>query len=181
MEIYLLRHAESKSNEANSADSQIDAGLSSRGLENAQRLVSDLREVQPDIFYISPLKRTYKTIEPYLGTLENPMVIRSAMLLERDLGDFTGTPMGAFQKYCDENNLSRVTMRPPNGESLFDVYKKVQKFWEEIKQKYSGETILICGHKNNLMCLQIVIEDKNIMDYYSFDASETGELRHISE
>ncbi len=179
MKIYLSRHTQSKSNEANLADSQIDAELSSRGLGDAQHLVNDLQEIKPDVFYISPLKRTYETIKPYLNTLENPIVIKSPLLLERDLGDFTGTPMGAFQKYCDENNLNKITTRPPNGESLSDVYEKVQKFWEEIKQKYPDKIILICGHKNNLMCLQVVIENKNIMDYYSFSALKTGELRRV--
>lgn len=179
MKIYLLRHAESTSNKADKADSQNDADLSSEGQKDTERLLKELTTIKPDIFFVSPLKRTRQTIQPFLDTLSNPVIVESDLLLERNLGDFTGTPMGAFQKYCDDNCLDKVTTRPPNGESLMDVYTKTVQFLNDIKSRYldKDKVVLVCGSKNNLMCLQIEIEGKNISDYYTFPSFKTGELR----
>lgn len=177
MKIYLLRHAESISNKSNLADSQIDSELSSEGREDANKIRYELQKIQPDVFFVSPLQRTRQTLQSFLETLENPIVIESDLLLERDLGDYTGTPINTFQKYCEDNNLDKVSTRPLNGESLLDVYAKIMRFLEEVKNKYSNKKVLICGSKNNLMCLQIATESKNITDYYSFPSFKTGELR----
>ena len=161
------------------ADSQIDSGLSLEGQKCAEELSEELKTVNPYIFFVSPLARTRQTIQPFLDTLGNSVVLESQLLLERDLGDFTGTPMGAFQKYCDDNNLDKITTRPPSGESLEDVYTKTVQFLKDLKNKYPDKTVLVCGSKNNLMCLQIAIEGKNISDYYSFPPFKTGELRRF--
>ena len=100
-------------------------------------------------------------------------------MLERDLGEYTGSAMGAFQKYCDDNKISRVTTRPENGESLIDIYEKVKQFLTELKPKHNKGPILVCGHKNNLMCLQIAVEGKDMNDYYSFKPLETGGIREL--
>jgi len=177
MKIYLLRHAESTSNKSNFADSQTDSILSLEGQEDANRIKIELQKIQPEIFFVSPLKRTRQTVQPFLDTLNNPIIIESDLLLERNLGTFTGTPMNTFQKYCEDNHLDKVSTRPPNGESLMDVCVRTSIFLKEIKSKYTNKKILICGSKNNLMCLQIEIEGKNIADYYSFESFKTGELR----
>lgn len=179
MEIYLLRHAESTSNKANMADSQIDADLSPEGTEVSESLVGEINKIQPDVLFVSPLKRTQQTIQPFLDTQQDPVVVESDLLLERDLGKFTGTPMGAFQEYCKENNLDKVTTRPEGGESLVDVYEKTKLFLQEIKDTYPDQKVLVCGGQNNLMCLQIAIEGNNIADYYSFESFKTGELRRF--
>jgi alpha-ribazole phosphatase len=177
MKIYLLRHAQSISNESNLADSIVDSELSLEGQRDVNRITLKLRDIKPDVFFVSPLKRTHQTIQSFLETLKNPIIVESNLLLERNLGDFTGTPIGSFQRYCDENHLDKVNTRPPNGESLLDVYNKVSEFLEDIKNKYSDKKVLVCGSKNNLMCLQILIEGKDISDYYSFQSFKTGELR----
>jgi broad specificity phosphatase PhoE len=159
------------------ADSQIDSELSTEGQKHAEELSEELKTVNPNVFFVSPLTRTRQTIQPFLNTLPNPTVVESDLLLERNLGDFTSTPMGAFQKYCDDNQFDKVTTRPANGESLADVYIKTIQFLNDIKSRYSGKTILVCGSKNNLMCLQIAIEGRDISDYYTFPSFKTGELR----
>lgn len=177
MKLYLVRHAESVSNKANLADSQTNVDLSPEGKEDSVRLAKELKEIMPDVCFVSPLKRTRQTLQPFLDTGKDTVVIESELLLERDLGEFTGTPMGAFQEYCRSNNTDLVSTRPAGGESLVDVYDKTKRFFEDIKKSYVDKKILVCGSKNNLMCLQIAIEGKDIADYYSFPAFKTGEMR----
>ena len=179
MKICLLRHTESTSNKANKADSQIDADLTEKGLKDAEELISTLNKYKFDIFVVSPLKRTIQTIQLFLDTFNNPKIITSELTLERDLGEFTGTQMGTFQKYCDDNKLNRVTCRPKGGESILDVYKRAETFLSEIKENYLNKTVLVCSSKNFLLCLEIAIRGKKIQDFYSFKPLELGELREF--
>ncbi len=179
MKIYLLRHVESSSNKAKRADSQKDVELTKKGQEDAQKLIPILNQYSFDIFIVSPLKRTSQTIQPFLETINKPEIITNKLILERNLGKFTGTPIGTFQKYCDDNNLDKVSCRPQNGESIVDVYKRAKEFLSELRTNYPEKSILVCSSKNFLGCLEIAITGKNIADYYSIKSFELGELREF--
>jgi broad specificity phosphatase PhoE len=180
MKIYLLRHVESLSNKENRADSQKDVELSKKGQEDAQKLIPILNQHSFDFFIVSPLRRTLQTIQPFLEIINKPQVIVSGLTLERNLGKFTGTPMGTFQKHCDDNELDKISCRPQNGESIEDTYKRAKKLLAEIKQNYPHKSILICSSKNFLGCLEIAITGKNIAGYYSIKSFELGELRKFN-
>ncbi|MCL5730172.1 MAG: histidine phosphatase family protein [Candidatus Pacearchaeota archaeon] len=129
MKLILLRHAESVSNKIKSADSRMNSELTKEGKEEAKRLMSRLKKYKIDVFIVSPLKRTLDTIAPFLNTLKaKPKVVISELTSERDLGDFTGSKMGDFQRYCEENQLNKIATRPKNGESILDTYKRAEKF-----------------------------------------------------
>jgi broad specificity phosphatase PhoE len=180
MDIILLRHAESKSNKENKADSQIDSELTEEGKKEAKELISKLRELSIDIVIVSPLKRTLDTIKPFLESVKSkPKVIINKLTVERDLGKFTGSKMGDFQKYCEENNLDKVFQKPEGGESIFDTYKRAKRLFSYIKKNYKKKNILICGHKNFLLCLEIVITNKKVEDYYSYQSLKIGEFKEL--
>ena len=179
MEIILLRHAETTSNKGKMADSQTDTGLTQKGQKEATLLISKLNDLEIDIFIVSPLKRTLQTLQPFLDTINNPKIITSELTLERNLGDFTGTPKGTFQKYCDKNNYNKVFHKPKNGESIADTYKRAEEFLAYLKKNFTNKIILICGHKNFLMCLEITIRKLNLKDYYKFNPLKNVELRNF--
>ena len=147
-------------------------------MKDAEKLIPKLKKHNIDIFIVSSLKRTLETIKPFLEILKiKPRVITSKLTLERDLGDFTGSKMGAFQKYCEDNNLDKVFHKPKNGESIEDTYKRAKKLFSFLKKKYFNKSILICGHKNFLMCLEIALTKKDIWKYYSYKPLKNKELR----
>lgn len=180
MKIYLLRHAKSIGNERKILDSCMDLGLSKKGFKEAQELVPILKKNKFDVFIVSQLKRTIQTIKPYLNTLSNPKVVINDLTLEREGGEFTGGPQSGIRDYCDKNNLNKVTFRPPKGESISDVYKRAKKFVKFLNDNYNNESILICGHKNFLLTLEVAITDKPIKDYYSYEALDNNEIREFS-
>lgn len=94
MRIILLRHSETTSNKDNKADSQIDAGLTEKGMKDACDLIPELKNLKIDVFIVSPLKRNMQTIQPFVDTTDKPEIITNNLTIERDLGDFTGTSMG---------------------------------------------------------------------------------------
>ena len=180
----MLRHARSVGNEMeiiDSSDSKFDLGLSEKGKEQAKELVPGLSKYKFDIFIVSPLKRTIETITPFLETLSKPEVITDRLTLERDAGEFIGKPKVEIKEYCEKNNIvDRVSFKPPGGESILEVYERAKEFLESLKSKFGGENILICGHKNFLTCLEILLTGKDIKDYYSFKELENGEIREFA-
>ncbi len=180
MKIILLRHSDTTSIKMNKAGSRIDAELTDKGRKNAQALIPKLKKFKIDVFIVSPLKRTLQTIQPFLNTISEPKLVTNNLTIERDLGDFTGTPMGSFQKYCDENNFDKIFHKPKNGESIVDTYERAKKFLTFLKKNYANKTILICGHKNFLMCFEILIRDSDIKDYYKFKSLKLAEIREFT-
>ena len=142
MKIFLLRHSETISNKNNKADSQIDAELTKKGWKDAQDIIPKLENLNIEVFIVSPLKRNLQTIQPFLDTLNNPKVFVNNLTIERNLGDFTGTLMGTFQKFCDDNNEDKVFCKPKNGESITDTYKRAKKFLLFLKENYKNKTII---------------------------------------
>lgn len=180
MKIILLRHAETTSNKNNKADSQIDAELTEEGQRDAEKLVVKLKELGIDVFIVSPLKRNLQTIQPLLNTLNEPEIVSSNLTIERNLGDFTGTSMGEFQKYCDDNQQDKVFCTPKNGESIADTYERAKKFLSFLKEGYKNKTILVCGHKNFLMCFEVLLRGLDIKDYYKYKPLENAEIREFN-
>ncbi len=177
MRLFLLRHAQSLANQKKIADSIIDSELSEEGKKMAKKLVFVLNKNKYDFFIVSPLKRTIQTIQPFLDTLEKPKVEIEPLTIERDLGEFTGTPMGVFTKYCEQNSFSRVSCRSKNGESVEDVFERAKTFLVLIKKNHKDESILVCGHKVFLRCLTFILTNKPIEEYYSHKALSNGEIR----
>ena len=181
MDLYVIRHTKSYGNDLNILDSiskKYDKGLSKKGSIQARELIPKLKKHKFDLFIISSLNRTKDTIMPYLKTLENPKVIVSDLTLERNGGIFTGMKNTAIKEYCNKNEIKDlVSFRPENGESILEVYERAKKFIEYLKTNFKSESILLCGHKNFISCLEIVLKKKVIKDYYKYPAPENGEIR----
>lgn len=181
MKLYVLRHTKSYGNELNLLDSiskKYDRGLSKKGITQASELLPKLKKYKFDLFIISPLNRTKDTISPYLKILENPKVIVSNLTLERNGGIFIGMKNIAIKEYCNKKKIKDlVSFRPKNGESILDVYKRAKKFISYLKKNFKKESILLCGHKNFISCLDIALKNKNIKNYYKFKAPDNGEIR----
>ena len=180
MKFILLRHAETLSNKANRADSQIDSELTKKGLEDARSLVPKLKKFKIDLIVVSPLRRNVQTLQPFLDTLNDPKIVVNELILERNLGDFTGTPMGTFQKYCDDHHYDKIFHRPKNGESIADTYERSKKFLATLKAQFPNHNkVLICGHKNFLMCLEILVRGLEIGDFANHTPLKNAEFRVI--
>jgi broad specificity phosphatase PhoE len=178
MRLVLLRHVESISNKDHIADSQIDLGLTEEGASHSVKLIKKLQKYPFDVIVVSPLERTSETIKPFLNVLKDkPKVLVDKSTIERNLGSFSDTDFGEFQKYCKENNLDKVFHRPPGGESISDVYKRAEKFLNYLKTKFKDKNVLVCGHKNFLLCLEILIKNKDIANYYAYRPFKNGEIR----
>ncbi len=179
MKLYLMRHAQSIGNYKKLLDSRLNYGLSEKGKMQANNIASFLEKYQFDVIIVSPLKRTQETIKPFLQKHHIKLVV-SDLTLERDGGIFTGKNQNVIKDFCEKNNLERVSFRPEKGEAILDVFERAKKFVKYLKENYNNKSILIVGHKNFLMCLEIVITEKDILHYYSYTSLETAEIREFN-
>jgi broad specificity phosphatase PhoE len=181
MKIYLLRHTEA-CNPNNIDYYRTDLELSKKGKEQAEGLVKKLNRHRFDVIFVSPMKRTRQTVAPFLKTLKNPKVIYEDLLIERHTGEFNGKyPKNCFLNYCLKNNLNRISFRPKDGESLFDITKRAKKFLKIIKKDYKDKSVLIVSHGNVLRCLEGLIKKIEPMDFYKkLTLFGLGELKEFN-
>lgn len=141
MELYLVRHGQTKCNLLNIANGILDEELTEKGISEAQELNRKLLDIKFDCIYVSSLKRAIKTskiIKP------NSEIIVDKRLMERDLGEFTNKPIDykKRKKYWEYGNNCDYDM-----ESLLNVFNRVYEFLDEIKKKHENDKILIVTHQ----------------------------------
>ena len=140
MELYTIRHGKTTANEKNISASRMKGyydNLSEKGIRQAQELISKLKKHKFDAVIISPMKRTKKTLQPYLDSLKiRPKVIVLDIVNERDTGDLAGKTNEEVTKIKKSSGDNFVEWVPLNGESQIHVNLRVKKFVEYLKKNF---------------------------------------------
>ncbi|MCX7951628.1 MAG: histidine phosphatase family protein [Clostridiales bacterium] len=157
--LYLLRHGSVKGNEEGRYIGRLDEELSELG----HRQVKVLREsINIDFNKIisSPLKRCVQTAD-YFG---NPMI--DERLLELNFGIFEGkTYKELGEQYREEYkmwSLDYKNYKIPKGESLMDLFKRVEDFLTNINK--DDGNILIVTSGGVIRCMLSLVLDS--YDYF---------------
>ena len=77
-------------------------------------------------------------------------------LLETDFGDWEGlTFTEASEQYPELHRewLGDPTVRPPGGESLDAVFRRVTAARDELVERYAGQTIIVVSHVTPIKAL----------------------------
>jgi broad specificity phosphatase PhoE len=140
--LFLVRHGRTAENQK----SYVGWGnppLDPTGVQQAATLVTTLRGERIDGVYSSPLVRAIQTARPLAAAHRLEIGIRSA-LREINYGDYEGG--------CKET--TRLVLRTrhryepmPLGESLFDLYRRVREFSDEVAGLLrNGQRVVVVGH-----------------------------------
>lgn len=142
MQLYVIRHGQTNVNLKNLINARNIIGLNNTGKEEAKAAGEELRNIDIDLIYCSPLKRTRQTCR--LANVNNVDVIYDKRLLERDAKgkQFEKVEKIDFDLWYDINK--NVIYR--NTEGFKSIYERIEKFLEEIKQKHVNESILLVTH-----------------------------------
>lgn len=175
--LILIRHGESEWNALGKWTGWTDVSITEEGARLSRQLGEKLRETQVDVAYSSLLKRTRETLDAVLEGADQLDVTReeSGAINERDYGVFTAMLKEEVRaEIGDEAYLAlrRGWDRPiENGESLKDVYARVQPFYVEtiVPQLMDGKNILIVGHGNSLRAMVKYVESISDEDISSFE------------
>jgi broad specificity phosphatase PhoE len=182
IKLFVTRHGKAICNEnglAASVSEKHCGGLSELGKKQAEELLPELLKNEYDVIITSPMIRAYQTLWPYLRTFTRPpKIVISDLVLERDLGDLRGKTLVETKKFREDNNVvDRVSWLPPNGESILDVYERVKKFIEYLKDNFEDKSVLVCSHSVFLRTLDIFLNNGDIKSFYDYPEPEHGVVK----
>jgi len=183
MKIFLLRHTQTSDSASHVNGSRRDLHLSVNGIQQANDLIPSLEKNLYDMIFVSPLARSYETVEPYIkkAKFKHP-ILKDELLNERDLGIYTGTKEGIVAAEMSKGGQQKVEWIPKGGESTRMVYERAQLFYQKLK-KISVDSVLVCAHQNILRCLELIIMNLPLTDdnYYNYvpPRLDYGEIREF--
>ncbi len=193
--ILLIRHGQSEWNKLNLFTGFKNIELSEQGIDEANKAGQNFKNlnIKFDIVFTSELKRAQDTAKIILKNLDQwdhlygeGKIISDIKLNERDYGDLTGLNKKETADKFGEEQVHKwrrgYSDQPPNGESLEDVVRRVEIYFEEsinpAIQSADNNNILIAAHGNSLRALLIVMSIYDSSNINSVELS-TGVPIHV--
>ena len=147
--IYIVRHGETDWNIEQKMQGHTDIPLNTKGKQQAREIATHLKDIDFDIIYASPLSRAYETAL-IINTRHNASIIKVNALKERQFGELEGKTYEEVNAYHPAllftESWNYPDYRPPGGESVNDIKKRVVNFTNNILKKHRGKSVLIVSH-----------------------------------
>jgi broad specificity phosphatase PhoE len=156
--ILLIRHGETAWNRGKIFRGVYDIPLNENGRTQARQLAKALASRQIDVAYSSPLARAKETAQIVLEPHGIEAVIHKG-LTDFNYGKWTGLEDEVVARKWPEEHARWTTtphdIRPPDGDTLKEVFDRAFGTVEAIAQKYDGQTVAIFAHRvvNKLLVL----------------------------
>lgn len=155
--LWLVRHGQTTWNALGLAQGQRDeAVLTRRGIRQAWVVAGHLCDQPIRTLYASDLHRALQTAAPLASVLGLP-VIRDARLRERCLGTVEGgllAGISAADAGLRKGRVADPDARPPGGESLRDLYRRVAAFAADITRSPLPGDVAVIAHGGTLRMLR---------------------------
>lgn len=168
MNIYLLRHGISVSNEKRIVCGASDYPLSERGLAQAAAVCAELDKLTFSRVYCSPLQRARQTI----AHLKQQIAIESVpALVELDTGEVSHITVDELYAHSPRYEYQGLSpdLKYPAGECLNDMLGRVIGWFIDEKKKWAdGDTILIAGHEGTVCAILHHLLELGISHYPTF-------------
>ena len=154
----LIRHGETDWNIEGRWQGQADVPLNERGREQAIQTADALAGIKFAAIYSSDLSRARDTAE-VLASVAKLKVQFDVRLREIHQGEWQGLLISEIRaKYADAIRLRMIdpiSVVPPGGETTLQVMERVVAAIEDIRQKYSGQTVAVVSHGFAIACLLV--------------------------
>ena len=161
MEIYIVRHGETVWNKSRLLQGSRDIELSEEGRQAAVGRREQLKDIDFDIIYSSPLSRAYETACIIRGDKDTE-IIKDNRLREIDFGVNEGKNSLELQKdktnpFCKFFDDPKNYEAPEDGESLQEVCVRTKEFMQQVIEPQLGkmDRVMIAGHgamNKGIMC-----------------------------
>ncbi len=180
--LVLVRHGESIYNNDNKFTGWVDVPLSEKGILEAIKCAKKLRKIDLEIAFTSELERAQETLliilseqkktgifihekgkekkwEKHFTNKKEILVHCNEALNERYYGDLQGKNKDAMRKKYGEEKVflwrRSYDIRPPHGESLKDVCKRVVPYFEKkiIPELRKGNDVIVSLHGNSMRAI----------------------------
>lgn len=141
--IYFVRHGQTDDNaNGNLLTGWSATPLNEKGFAQARETAENLKDIEFDICFCSPLLRTKQTLAEIIKYHKNLNVIYDDRLKERDYGEITGKPANI----CKFRRWNANDKIPYKMETIPEMFDRIASFYDDLKRNYRGKNILIVAH-----------------------------------
>ncbi len=143
MKILLTRHGQTDWNVLKKVQGITDIELNETGIKQAEIAREKLLKFDIDVIISSPLKRARKTAE-IIGKGRNIPINIDDSLKERAFGKYEGKSPDEMD--FDELWNYKLNKKYENVESVGELFERVNRFLNNIQEKYQDKTVLLVTH-----------------------------------
>ncbi|MEO9003135.1 MAG: histidine phosphatase family protein [Ginsengibacter sp.] len=149
LNVYLLRHGETQYNaDGNRYCGRTDIPLTNKGISQAELVHDQVKNIDFDAIYSSPLQRALRTAQIASGKHE---IITDDRLIEFSFGQWEGKTKEEFipedpalwDRWCNDPGTTNAGV---TGETANEVVARVNYFFEFALGKFPSGNILVVGH-----------------------------------
>lgn len=163
MRLILIRHGQTDYNVARLIQgSGVDAPLNNLGHTQAKKVGQRFADISIDYIYSSDQTRAAQTMQYIADHHQNIAPILHPLLRERSAGVFEGKHYRYYDFFRKIARSAWHNFRPWGGESMEQLQKRVVVWYEEIKGKHAGETIVVVTHGAVINALSLHIMEKEL-------------------
>ncbi len=167
VQITYFVHGTTQDNIDHLASGHNDIVLSARGIEEAKKLGTLVKEYF-DVVITSDLQRAIDTAR--LAFSNKFPLLQDKRLRECDYGILT-------QKHKDWDISEYIIKKYPRGESYKDVEKRMNEFIAFLKERFNGKHIAIVAHQGPQLALEVLTKHKTWEQAIAEDWRNTKEWR----
>jgi phosphoserine phosphatase len=158
LRLILVRHGQTDANRNHVLQGQSDGALNAMGLQQAEALARQLKDVQIDQIISSPLRRAQGTATA-IARYHNLPVMTEELLREWNCGLLDGVPAEVFRKELQKTVGPLSSFRPEGGETLLEVRQRAAKFLSHLVVDGRDQTVLICTHGDFMRALMSLLQE----------------------
>jgi len=174
MRVIFVRHGETVENREHILQGHLHGRLTDAGIKQAKEVAIKLKDEKIDYIYSSDLARAADTAKEIAKFHPDVPLVLTDALRERNIGTWQG------KKYDDIGWTFEANWEPGKrqggGETLEEVYERMEKFAKELFKKHKNETVLIVGHGFSGMMLVGALMGKKIEETKEFTLLNNTEV-----
>ena len=166
MNLYVIRHGQTNVNRMELINSRNFIGLNKTGKNEAKAAIKDLKDIEIDLIFCSPLRKTKQTCK--IINTNKIKVIYDNRLLEREAGSkhLKSASKLDISTWYDINK----DIVYKNSEGFKSVFERTKDFLDEISKKYPNKNILLVTHGD--VCKAIYAYFNNVTNAEIIDSSK---------
>jgi len=179
MRLYLVRHGQTTWNADGRAQGHSDVDLDTVGQAQAERLVTFFRNKEVKRIFSSDLNRCVQTAAPLASALELEVETRP-VLRERTFGVLEGehytTLRAWFQGEARVQGLTEFDLRPDDGESVRDVWRRLEAFEKELRRMNENAVAILHGGSCGILMARLMRGNVESSRSLRFENAAVSEL-----
>ena len=152
-----MRHGETSWNELDKIQGKSRCHLSKTGKEHVQLVAEDLKFVDINYIFCSPLVRTVQTAK-IVNTYHNLKIIKDERISETEQGFYTGK---CYNNLTKKDHEIRRQRNSHGLESYQHVFNRVKSFYDDLIKEYINNSVLIVTHCIVANILEHLIKQPN--------------------